>query len=199
MSRLLVVRHGETDYNRDGRYQGSIDVELNEEGRQQARQLARKLARQLARQPASELTTVPIDRLISSPLKRARETAVIISATLHLEVEQIGEFAERNLGSFEGMTRTEIRMQDPPLAAANITRQLYAAPPGGESLFEFAFRVRRGLDTLKRQVAGQNALLVCHGGVARTLCGLLRRISDEQYFDYHLENCRMDDYELSSD
>ena len=183
MARLIVVRHGETDYNREGRYQGSIDVDLNEAGRRQVRQLA------------EELTTVAIDRIISSPLKRARETAAIIAAKRNLEVEQIEEFAERNLGSFEGLTRAEIQAQNPPLSAANVTRQLYAAPPGGESLFEFAFRVSRGVDILKQRVVGQNVLLVCHGGVARTLCGLFRRISDERYFDYHLQNCEMDNYE----
>jgi probable phosphoglycerate mutase len=183
MARLIVVRHGETDYNHEGRYQGSIDVGLNENGRRQARLVV------------EELQSRSIDCIISSPLKRARTTAEIIAASLHLEVELIGEFAERSLGSFEGKTKKELLAGDPHLIDRNITRQIYAAPPEGESLFEFGSRVNRGLDMLKQRGADQNILLVCHGGVVRTLHGLFRRIPDHELFDYRLENCQMDEYE----
>jgi probable phosphoglycerate mutase len=183
LSRLLILRHGETDYNRQERYQGSTDTELNEQGLNQARQAA------------EDLGQAPIDRIISSPLKRALKTACIIAESAQVEVETIAEFAERNMGVFEGLTRDEIFKRYPEYNGWMVTRQFYAAPPDGESLLDFSIRLTQGLEILKELYSQQNILLVCHGGVARSIHGIMRRVSDEHLFSYNLQNCETDMYE----
>jgi broad specificity phosphatase PhoE len=183
LSRLLILRHGETDYNRQGRYQGSTDIELNEQGLVQARQAAADLAR------------VPLDQIVSSPLRRALETARIVAESAGTEVETMAEFAERNMGAFEGLTRDQIHQRYPEYDGWMVTRQFYAAPPDGESLLDFSIRLTTGLEILKGLYSQQNILLVCHGGVARSIHGIMRRVSNEHLFSYNLQNCETDMYE----
>jgi broad specificity phosphatase PhoE len=183
MGRLLVLRHGETDFNRQGRYQGSTDTKLNEQGLIQARQAAANLAH------------VHIDRIVSSPLKRALETARVVAEFAGTEVETIAEFAERRLGAFEGLTKTEIDQRYPEDKGWKMMRQFYAAPPKGESLLDFSIRVKKGLETLRGRAGHEEVLLVCHGYVARSIHGIMRRVSDESLFSYNLQNCETDIYE----
>ena len=95
MTKLLLVRHGETDWNRHGRWQGGSDTQLNDLGREQARALAEELDGE-------------IDVLYSSDLARARETAEIVAAKLGLEVRLDPRLRERGFGSWEGLTTIEI-------------------------------------------------------------------------------------------
>jgi broad specificity phosphatase PhoE len=183
LGRLLILRHGETDYNGQGRYQGSTDTELNEQGLIQARQAA------------ADLAQAPIDRIVSSPLKRALATARIIAESVGTEVETIAEFAERKLGAFEGLTKEEIDQRYPEGMGWIAMRQIYAAPPDGESLLDFSIRITKGLEMLKGRDGPQNILLVCHGYVARSIHGIMRGVSDEALFSYNLQNCETDIYE----
>ena len=183
MARLIVLRHGETDYNRLGKYQGSTDTGLNELGVSQAAAVAERLK------------TVSFDRIVSSPLKRALQTAEIISRVHNLEIDICADFAERSMGLFEGLTREEIAENYPELDGWQVTRQFYASPPQGESLFDFSTRLERGISSLRQIAVEQGLLLVCHGGVARSVHGILRRVSDSQLFGYNLQNCEFDIYE----
>jgi len=181
--RLIVLRHGETDYNRQGRYQGSTDIELNESGKDQANVAAKNL------------TGFEIDHIVSSPLKRALETAESVSITLKIPVEINADFVERNMGLYEGLTREEIGQQYPELNGWMVTRQFYASPPRGESLFDFSLRLHDGLHALREAYTGKKVLLVCHGGVARSINGIMRRVTDDQVFSYNLANCDTDSYD----
>ena len=96
MTTLLLARHGETDWNRELRIQGSSDIELNELGRQQAQFLAQ------------ELTDVDLDAIYSSDLSRARATAAAVAATHGLEVTLDPRLRERSFGSWEGLTREDV-------------------------------------------------------------------------------------------
>src|SRR5437870_10210961 len=97
MTTLLLVRHGETDWNRDGGWQGGSDTRLNDLGREQARALADELDGN-------------IDVVYSSDLARARETADIVAAKLQLEVRVDPRLRERSFGSWEGLTTLEINL-----------------------------------------------------------------------------------------
>lgn len=184
--RLLVMRHGQTDYNHSGRFQGSIDIPLNEAGRSQA-----KFA-------IDYLKLQGIDHLLSSPQRRAFETAAIVGEGLGLEVETRADFVERNYGVFEGKTRQEIQLEYPDLWQKEVSRQMHASPPQAESLFELGMRAHRGITQLQQQYRDKTILLVCHGGILRAIHGLLRRVSDERYFSYQLDNGEMDDYMVPS-
>lgn len=106
---LYVVRHGETQANAEGRYQGSLDIDLNERGVLQARELREKLPAQ-------------IDAVIVSPLRRAQQTAAIVFADDGLQLPTLDAFRERGVGVFEGLTQAEAAQRYPDLWAQNITR-----------------------------------------------------------------------------
>lgn len=171
---LYVIRHGQTEENRQHRYLGSFDPQLNATGRAQADEAATGL-------PAR------IDLIISSPLLRARETARIIGARLDINVAIAAHFRERNVGVFEGLTQAEARHRYPELWARNITRQWDAAPPGGETISEVVTRVRTGLLQLTLACPDREVLLVAHGFVAKVIRALVQS-SFADFFTWQLAN-----------
>lgn len=102
---LVVIRHGETQANAEGRYQGALDIGLNDDGVRQISRLAEKVA----------VTEPPFDRLLASPLLRTRESAAILSRQLGLSVELVPAFRERDVGLFEGLAQVEARTRHPEL------------------------------------------------------------------------------------
>ena len=153
---VLLVRHGETDWNRARRIQGHSDPELNAHGREQARALADRLA------------GTRIDAIYASDLRRARETAEIIAARLELPVVVDAYLRELDFGSWEGYTVEELREREPD----GITRWLAtgeAAWHGGETHGDLLRRVRAGVARLADMHAGGQILLVAHGGPVRAL------------------------------
>lgn len=98
--RLIFLRHGQTDYNRDGRIQGQVDIPLNGEGLRQARAAASGLS--------TYLRGASVTRLIASPLARARVTADIVGEVLGVDVVEDGRLQERAYGKFEGLNRSEL-------------------------------------------------------------------------------------------
>jgi probable phosphoglycerate mutase len=171
---LYVVRHGETQANAQGRYQGSLDADLNENGVMQAQGLREKLP-------------VHIDSVVVSPLRRAQQTAQIIFADSLLTARTLDAFRERSVGVFEGLTQHEARERYPDLWAQNITRRWALAPTDGESIAQLFERVRAGLNELLAANAHQVVVLVAHGFVAKALRALVRQdLSD--FFDWQLRN-----------
>ena len=157
---IALVRHGETDYNRDARVQGRLDVPLNERGRAQAHELARAL------QASGERFV----SLYCSDLARSHETAAIVGAALGLEPVTDPRFAETDRGDWEGRTWAEIERDDPAGFAAWRAAGAGFRFPGGESLAEQMNRVIAALSDVRR--AGRlPALVACHGGAIRVaLC-----------------------------
>ena len=145
MTTLLLARHGETDWNRELRIQGSSDIELNELGRRQAQHLAQ------------ELTDVDLDAIYSSDLTRARATAAAVAATHGLEVNLDDRLRERSFGSWEGLTREDIS----------------TFPTGsrhdGESDDEVRERVLAAVEEIATNHPGEQVLIVSHGGALNTL------------------------------
>lgn len=185
MPHLFVVRHAQTDFNDERRYQGAIDVALNATGVQQAKALAKRLQ------------TYQLDAIVSSPLKRALGTARILARTLRRDIEIAEEFRERSLGVYEGLTPEEVQEAYPELWAGSVTRQINDAPPREETILEVGYRVLEGLNQLKQRYGDKNVLLVTHGFIARVLHGVFNRISDEQFYSYGLDNCEVVEYYMA--
>jgi broad specificity phosphatase PhoE len=151
---LLLVRHGETDWNRDGRWQGHSDTHLNDVGRDQARRVA------------SELSDV--DVVYASDLARARETAEIIAAAQGLEVHLEPRLRERSFGAWEGLTMPEIEAE----FGEALARWLAGEGPGAddaEPFDAFATRVAGFVQELPGRHPDQTVLLVGHGGSIRVI------------------------------
>jgi len=182
---LFVVRHGETDYNIQQRYAGSTDVPLNNAGIRQAEEIARQLAQ------------TRFDVIVSSPLKRALETAQIIKE-YHTETPFIiiNEFAERSVGVYEGITRDEARSRFPELWARQCTSKLDDAPTNGETLRQVDDRITIGMNKIKEKYADKTVLLVCHGFVSRAINRQINNIPFDEMHSFTLENCQIATYKL---
>ena len=151
------IRHGQTDWNREGLLQGSTDIPLNDTGRQQAHEAAQILA-------GTAWTAI-----VSSPLQRARETAQIIADELGIELgPAYPELIERGYGPLEGT----------PSADA-IEKWPAREYPGAESLPEVVERGRAGLARIAQDYPDQDVVIVCHGTIIRyTLAALAEREVD---------------------
>ena len=161
---LYLVRHGETDWNRELRIQGTTDTELSETGRQQIRNVATQLA--------FESPTI----VWSSPQARARESASILATHAGLELHVDDELCEIDCGEWEGKTITEIAESDPDGYDAWLTDPSRPAP-GGESFDDVKVRVSRVLERL-RQLSPEHerVVLVAHAAPIRTLTALLLEV-----------------------
>jgi probable phosphoglycerate mutase len=159
---LIFVRHGETDWNRELRFQGQKDVPLNEHGRRQAARNGRALAGILA---ADDW------RLVASPLGRTVETMRILLAAAGQAGRSFGTdpvLMEANYGDWEGWTLAEIGQRHPEAARAREAAKWSYVPPAGESYAMVSERVARWLPTVARPT-----LVVAHGGILRALLHLL--------------------------
>ncbi len=155
--RLIVVRHGETHLNRDGRIQGINDTLLDEVGRSQARAVARALSRDL-----------PF-RLYASPVARARETAQIISQALGVPLKTVAEFREADAGELEGLTGAEMRERYPEFAERWAEDSGTAQMPGGESLAEVQDRAWQAVSRISQAHGEGTVVVVSHDFVIQTI------------------------------
>lgn len=159
MTWLILARHGQTDWNIEGRYQGQTDLSLNETGRAQARELAEQLADQ------------PVVAIYSSDLRRARETAGIIAERVGLAVQVDERLREVHLGRWEGMLFSDIVAQYPSVWEQRQRDPVHSRPPGGESAAEVSVRVWAVVDEIAGRHAPGPVLIVSHGlALAALLC-----------------------------
>jgi broad specificity phosphatase PhoE len=155
--RLLLVRHAETAWNRERRYQGRTDTPLSDAGRAQAEAVARALA------PAG------LAAVYSSPLERARDTAAAIARPHALAVQMDEAFMETAFGRWEGLTLDEARALDPAFYEKWLDAPDAVTPPGGEPLAELKARALGGLEALRGRHEEGTVCLVTHAMVARVL------------------------------
>jgi ribonuclease H / adenosylcobalamin/alpha-ribazole phosphatase len=159
MLRLFLVRHGETADNMQMRYLGTRDEPLTENGMWQARQVAEALSQ------------LPIDMIISSPLRRAADTAARIQHSCGMELRLDARLAEGSFGSWEGLTRPEV-LELGSRDAELLTRwesDSSCAPPGGESIESIQARVVALTEELVNEFPDSSIALVSHVGPIKAL------------------------------
>jgi broad specificity phosphatase PhoE len=172
---ILLARHGETDYNRERRFQGQGDVPLNARGIEQARELA-----ELAR-------AEPLAALYASPIRRARQTAEIVAEAIGLEPRYDARFAEHDVGEWQERLFDDVAREQPELWAAWQAGGEDWRFPGGESLGEQQERVVAGLvDVTQRRELP--ALVVCHRGAIRAAICHTRNDGLDAYHDIAVSN-----------
>ncbi|MBO9515262.1 MAG: histidine phosphatase family protein [Variovorax sp.] len=161
---LILIRHGETDWNRELRFQGHIDVPLNDMGHEQARRLGLRLAGE------------SVQYLVSSDLMRAQQTAAPAAQQLQMEIVTSASLREQNFGVVEGMRADEIQTLHPRAWEDWLQFREDHAMPEGESPRQFHARIMDALAGIAAAHAGQVVLVVTHGGaldmVWRTARGL---------------------------
>ncbi|WP_088287234.1 histidine phosphatase family protein [Ideonella sp. A 288] len=154
MTELIVIRHGETDWNRQHRFQGQIDVPLNAIGLQQAERLAERLVDE------------PIEVLVASDLQRAQATAAPLAQHRVPQVLVEPLWREQSFGVLEGLDVPTIRSTHPDLWAQWTRHEAdYALPGGAESNTAFYARIEQALAALLAAHAGRRVAVVTHGGV----------------------------------
>lgn len=158
VKRVLIVRHGETDYNATRRYQGYLDIPLNTIGQEQAQKLGVYL-----KDGGWEL-----DAIYSSDLKRAYGTAQEIATVLGMDVVNEVRLREINVGIFQGKTREEIQAQHPEEWAQWRTDDGFVAP-NGESRLQLRARAYEAWQEVTEQDDASTIMLVAHGGTIRQL------------------------------
>ena len=150
MTSLILIRHGQTDWNASGRWQGQADPPLNDHGRRQALRTAEDLSGQ---QPAV---------LYSSDLRRALETARIVAVKFGLAIVPEPRFREINLGQWQGMLSTEIEDKYPDEFRRWHTAPLSVRPPGGEDIPTLAARVLAAINEIIVRYPDQSVAVVAH-------------------------------------
>jgi broad specificity phosphatase PhoE len=175
--KLLIVRHGETEWNAEGRIQGHTDVALSERGIEQARMAARRLAH------------VQIDAAYSSDLRRSSQTARMILGERDAPLYTTSLLREYHKGVFEGLTAEETRKRYPELYAASLVKDLDFAPSGGETTRQTSRRIAGFVAGIKERHQGDTVLIVGHGGSLRAAFVALLELPLEANWKFELANC----------
>lgn len=170
MTELHLIRHGQTDWNVAGRYQGQADIPLNAIGLAQAQALAQTLSGQ------------HFDALYSSDLQRAYQTAQAIAAVVGLPIHALRGLREIHMGEWEGRLLAEVSQ------GYTQNRSPHSKPAGGESVAEVASRLAQAADAISRAHPSGRVLVVSHGLALATLVCQARGIPLEQVYEHIPDN-----------
>lgn len=172
--KLILIRHGETLWNKEKRLQGTSDIELSAVGIEQAGKLA------------LSLKNVSIGAIHASPLKRAHQTAEIINRYHGKKIETHHELMEMNMGDFEGMPFKELMIREKELIDRWIAEPEWVRMPNGENLTDLQNRVWPSIQRIFDQ--GENALVVSHNFTIATILCRLRKLSLSAYREACVNN-----------
>lgn len=186
---VVLVRHGETQSNLEQLLHGQTDVPLTPRGEWQAMRVAERV-QQLGAASA----------LYTSPLVRARSTALRISDVLRIEPVLIANLTEYHFGDFEGYSLTRIKQSHPEIFARAIdSADIEFRFPNGESRREFNLRVKSAFDDLVEQHTGQRIIVVAHGGVIASAVAQFTGGNPNDWAKYLVKNCSITHLELNGD
>ncbi|MGC4061283.1 MAG: histidine phosphatase family protein [Aquabacterium sp.] len=176
VTRLLVIRHGETAWNTEARIQGHIDIPLNDKGRWQAERAAQALMDE------------EIDAIYSSDLLRAQHTAQAIAQAVGKPVHLDAALRERHFGRLEGKTPDEVAAQWPQESQRWRSREPSYGPEGGETLEGFYARCTEAITRLAERHPGQTVAIVAHGGVLDCFYRVANRVPLEAPRTWKIDN-----------
>ena len=159
MTRLFLIRHGETEWNRQNRLQGNSDIHLSPEGFHQAQTLAKHAPFKHA------------DAIYSSDLARAMDTAIILAERFNLTIKMMPELREMNYGDWEGRIISELLEESPKAFGKFFTNPEKCHPPHGETFLESQARVMIGIREIIAKHEGQSVIVVSHGAAIRLILG----------------------------
>lgn len=176
--RLILVRHGQSEGNASGVVQGRLDFGLSELGYRQAEETARRMKHE------------PVTRILTSPLRRASETARLIAGSLGMAAEPEPGLLEYDIGVVSGLTGAEIRERHPEFFAAR-ARGERPKYPGEEGRDVFQARVLALLQTLRAEQADGTTVAVAHGGVINAACAIVLGVDLHAPGRFQVANCSL--------
>ena len=179
MTELILIRHGETAWNRERRKQGQTDTPLSDTGRAQAQAVGERLAR------------YPFAALYSSDLSRTLDTATAVAERLALKVQPLALLRERHYGIFQGITALEGKEKLPDAYANYLSRVAHYRFETGESLQCFSDRARNAMEWMLHRHQGQTIAAISHGGVLDVLYRHATGRTLESRRDFDIPNCAL--------
>ena len=175
--KIIIVRHGETNWNKHGKLQGIRDIPVSKIGLHQAKLLANRL------------DSIKIDAIYTSKLKRSMKTAQEIQRFhKHAKIAKLKELNEMSWGIWEGMRMEDVRRKYHDLYEKRKEDRFSYKIPKGESPLILKRRLHKIVDRLEKQHKNQNILIVGHGGINRVLMGILLKWSNEKVLLVKLHN-----------
>jgi phosphoserine phosphatase len=171
--KIVLVRHGQTDWNKKELFRGRADIPLNQVGIQQATKTAHHL----------KILDFSINKVYSSPLQRALQTAQAIANQLDIPpVEEVEDFIEFDYGQWEGQPYDTIKKKSPQMYKQWLNDPIQLKIPGGETLEQVKDRVKRALDLIMRQSKDQNIVIVSHKAITKIIIGILLGWEEDNYW-----------------
>lgn len=173
---IFIVRHGETDWNREGIYQGQMDTPLNEKGRDDARKLAVALSK------------IRFSYIYTSDLKRAKETSEIINEYLNVPTFYKRELREMDFGRWTGISVFDMERIDPDLFKRWRDNPWDVSPPDGETFKDLTERVVKTIEDIFHKHRDENILVVSHGGPIKAIILWLLHGSPRSYWNIEISH-----------
>ena len=187
-TRIVLIRHGQTAWNRTVRFRGQADPPMNEIGREQAEATARYVAKRW-----------PVDGVYASPMGRAMETAEAIARTHRLSVQPFEGLLDIDFGEWTGYSPEEVKARYPRLLQAWFRAPHTVEVPGGESLAIVRERVTRGLRTVLSTHRGETVALVGHMVVNRILLCSVLGLSNEHFWRLRQDTCAINVFDIDEE
>lgn len=184
---LVLIRHGQTQCNREDIWHGWDDCELTEVGRAQAEALA------------SRLESQPIAAVYSSDIRRAMQTAETVARPHSIRPESSPAFRERSAGEFEGLSTAEVVRRRSQIWEERAADYWGWSPPGGETFYQVRERTVRGLERLKKAHAGETIALVGHMGTVRVLICHLAGVPMEDTYSMEFPSTGVSTFRFDGD
>jgi broad specificity phosphatase PhoE len=187
-TRIVLIRHGQTAWNREARFRGQSDVPLEEFGLKQAEATARYVAARW-----------PLVAVYASPLSRAMQTAKPIAQAQGLTTQPLGGLIDINFGKLQGLLATEAEQRYPELYHAWMNAPHTTHFPGGESLNVVRSRISAALDEVVVRHPGQTVALVSHTVVNRVLLCVVLGWGNDRFWRMHQETCAVNVFDVEED
>ncbi len=184
VTRIILVRHGQTAWNRDERIRGRSDIPLDETGLEQARATARYIAARW-----------PLTAVYASPLQRAMDTARAIAAAQGLEAQPLDGLLDLSFGEWEGLPIPEVQTRYPDLWQAWMTAPHTVHFPGGESLDDIRERSMAALRDVVGRHPGETVALVAHRVVNQVLLCAVLGLGNDHFWQIGQDTCAVNEIE----
>lgn len=176
---IYLIRHGETDWNNEGKYQGRRNINLNEKGVNQAHKIGKKLK------------DYNIDHIYSSTLKRAHTTSEIINTYVNRNITTSEDLVEINVGKWEGMTWDKIKLEYEEFLEQWMKDRVNVPMPKGESYGEVQMRAVKFLKDMVENCTYNNVVVVTHGALLRALICEVLSIDLNTGGNFEVDNCSL--------
>ncbi len=184
---IILVRHGQTEWNREERFRGRIDLDLTSTGLRQAEATAR------------QLTQFPVSALYASPLQRAMKTAESLARPFHLEVKPLENLIDMDFGNWQGLSMAEAEKGDPSLFRLWEEKPHLVTFPGGEGLAQVRERVEAALKSLLEEHKDQTVVLVSHKVVCKVMELVFLGLDNSRFWQVEQDLCAINLFILNEE